>query len=63
MKQAFSQRLLRIDRSRWRRRHVDRLTLLAACRAAIQVIRRRRGINYESYLGPVIQECETFPSS
>lgn len=45
-------------RSRWRERHDDQLTLVAACRDSLRVIRGQRGIDYEGDLEPVIQEAE-----
>ena len=48
----------RTGRSRWRGRHGDQLTLVAACRDSLRVIRGQRGIDYEGDLEPVIQEAE-----
>jgi transposase-like protein len=45
-------------RSRWRGRHGDQLTLVAACRDSLRVIRGQRGIDYSGDLEPVIQEAE-----
>ncbi|GAB7121191.1 MULTISPECIES: IS1595-like element ISNpa1 family transposase [Natrialbaceae] len=45
-------------RSRWRGRHGDQLTLVAACRDSLRVIRGQRGIDYKGDLEPVIQETE-----
>jgi len=48
----------RSGRSRWRGRHGDQLTLVAACRDSLRVIRGHRGIDYQGDLEPVIQEAE-----
>ena len=48
----------RTGRSRWRGRHGDQLTLVAACRDSLRVIRGQRGIDYEGDIEPVIQEAE-----
>jgi len=48
----------RSGRSRWRGRHGDQLTLVAACRDSLRVIRGQRGIDYSGDLAPVIQEAE-----
>ncbi|MDB2275509.1 IS1595 family transposase [Halorubrum ezzemoulense] len=48
----------RSGRSRWRGRYGDQLTLVAACRDSLRVIRGHRGIDYEGDLEPVIQEAE-----
>ena len=48
----------RSGRSRWRGRHDDQLTLVAACRDSLRVIRGQRGIDYSGDLDPVIQEAE-----
>jgi len=45
-------------RSRWRGRHGDQLTLVAACRDSLRVIRGQLGIDYSGDLEPVIQEAE-----
>ena len=45
-------------RSRWRGRHGDQLTLVAACRDSLRVIRGQRGIDYGGDPDPVIQEAE-----
>ena len=48
----------RPGRSRWRGRHGDQLTLVAACHDSLRVIRGQRGIDYGGDLDPVIQEAE-----
>ena len=48
----------RTGRSRWRGRHGDQLTLVAACRDSLRVIRGQHGVDYEGDLEPVIQEAE-----
>jgi transposase-like protein len=48
----------RSGRSRWRGRHGDPLTLAAACRDVLRVVRGQLGISYETDLQPVIQEAE-----
>ncbi|RLM53499.1 IS1595 family transposase [Halobellus sp. Atlit-31R] len=48
----------RRGRSRWRGRHGDQLTLVAACRDSLRVIRGQLGIDYEGDLEPVIQGAE-----
>jgi transposase-like protein len=48
----------RTGRSRWRGRHSDQITLVAACRDSLRVIRGQRGIDYQGDLEPVIQEAE-----
>ena len=48
----------RTGRSRWRGRHGDQITLVAACRDSLRVIRGQRGIDYQGDLEPVIQEAE-----
>jgi len=45
-------------RSRWRGRHGDQLTLVAACRDSLRVIRGQLGVDFSGDLGPVIQEAE-----
>ncbi len=45
-------------RSRWRGRHGDQLTLVAACRDSLRVIRGQLGIDFSGDLEPVIQEAE-----
>ncbi|PGF14343.1 IS1595 family transposase [Natrinema sp. CBA1119] len=45
-------------RSRWRGRHGDQLTLVAACRDSLRVIRGKFGIDFSGDLEPVIQEAE-----
>ena len=45
-------------RSRWRGRHGDQLTLVAACRDVLRVIRGQLGINYDTDLEPVLDETE-----
>ena len=45
-------------RSRWRGRHGDQLTLVAACRDSLRVIRGQLGIDFSGDLEPVIQESE-----
>lgn len=47
----------RSRRSRWRGRHGDQLTLVAACRDSLRVIRGRPGIDYSGDLEPVILEA------
>ena len=47
----------RSERSRWRGRHGDQITLVAACRDVLRVIRGQPGIRYETDLDPVIQEA------
>ncbi|WP_254544872.1 IS1595-like element ISHrub1 family transposase [Halomarina pelagica] len=48
----------RTGRTRWQGRHGDQLTLVAACRDELTVIRAKKGIRYEGDLGPVIEEAE-----
>jgi transposase-like protein len=48
----------RRGRSRWRRRHGDQLTLVAACRDVLRVIRGQLGIQYETDLEPVLEKTE-----
>ena len=48
----------RSGRSRWRGRHGDQLTLVAACRDSLRVIRGQLGIDYGGDLEQVIQEAE-----
>ena len=50
-------------RSRWRGRHGDQLTLVAACRDSLRVIRGQHSIDYEGDLEPVIQEGEELSQS
>lgn len=45
------------DRSRWRGRHGDQPTLVAACRDSLRVIRGQPGIDYSDDLEPVIFEA------
>jgi transposase-like protein len=45
-------------RSRWKGRHGDQLTLVAACRDELRVIRGQRGIQYDTDLEPVLREAE-----
>jgi hypothetical protein len=45
-------------RSRWRGRHGDQLTLIAACRDSRRVIRGQLSIDCQRDLEPVIQEAE-----
>ncbi|OIB56187.1 IS1595-like element ISNasp1 family transposase [Natrialba sp. SSL1] len=45
-------------RSRWRGRHGAQLTLVAACRDSLRVIRGQLGIDFGGDLKPVIQEAE-----
>jgi hypothetical protein len=47
----------RSGRSRWRGRHGDQVTLGAACRDVLRVIRGSHGIGYEDDLEPMIQEA------
>jgi len=46
----------RTGRSRWKGRHGDQLTLVAACRDALRVIQGKLGIDYDTDLEPVIEE-------
>ena len=46
----------RTGRTRWKGRHGDQLTLVAACRDALRVIRGKLGIAYETDLEPVMEE-------
>ena len=48
----------RTGRSRWRGRHGDQLTLVAACRGSLRVVRAQHGIDFQGDLDPVIQEAE-----
>lgn len=48
----------RSGRSRWKGRHGDQITLVAACRDVLRVIRGQHGISYSTDLNPVIQEAE-----
>src|SRR6056297_3765264 len=50
-------------RSRWRGRHGDQLTLVAACRDVLRVIRGQLGINYDTDLEPVLEETEDLSQS
>ncbi len=47
----------RSGRTRWKGRHGDQLTLVAACRDALRVIRGKLGIAYETDLEPVMEEA------
>ncbi|ELZ28722.1 hypothetical protein C474_14539 [Halogeometricum pallidum JCM 14848] len=47
----------RSGRSRWRGRYGDQLTLVAACRDSLRVIRGQPGIDYSGDLEPVILEA------
>jgi len=46
----------RTGRTRWKGRHGDQLTLVAACRDALRVIRGKLGIAYDTDLEPVMEE-------
>ena len=46
----------RTGRTRWKGRHGDQLTLVAACRDALRVIRGKLGIDYDTDLEPVMEE-------
>jgi transposase-like protein len=48
----------RTGRTRWKGRHGDQLTLVAACRDVLRVIRGQLGIQYETDLEPVMLEAE-----
>jgi len=48
----------RSGRSRWNGRHGDQVTLVAACRDVLRVIRGQLGIQYETDLEPVMRETE-----
>ncbi|AUV84523.1 IS1595 family transposase (plasmid) [Salinigranum rubrum] len=48
----------RSGRSRWKGRHGDQITLVAACRDVLRVIRGHLGISYQGDLEPVLQEAE-----
>ncbi len=48
----------RSGRSRWKGRHGDQVTLVAACRDVLRVIRGQLGIQYETDLEPVMREAE-----
>jgi len=48
----------RSGRTRWKGRHGDQLTLVAACRDVLRVIRGQLGIQYETDLEPVMLEAE-----
>ena len=46
----------RSGRTRWKGRHGDQLTLVAACRDSLRVIRGKLGIAYDTDLEPVMEE-------
>ncbi|ELZ39308.1 hypothetical protein C463_17228 [Halorubrum californiense DSM 19288] len=48
-------------RSRWRGRHGDQLTLVAACRDSLRVIRGQLGIDYSGDLEPGFRRLKTSP--